>query len=193
MEVKLSQYSYGRQVVIVSENLRCRCQPDGISCVVGSMKQIFMSVRFVFLVFVLIALAGCATNSSSGSSFPRYETRTAYDVKYGEVIATRPIEIEGGVSYIGVWGGSAVGRAIGRSLDNGNTGRIAGSLGGVAGAVAGEAIEKKLTAEDGLEITVRLDNGHTIAASQELDVLFVPGDRVRVLFGLRGSTRITIP
>lgn len=143
--------------------------------------------------FVLIVLGGCAISSSSGSSFPRYETRTAYDVKYGEVVATRPIEIEGDASYIGIWGGSAVGRAIGRSLNNGNTGRVAGAVGGVAGAVAGEAIEKKMTTEDGLEITVRLDNGHTIATAQELDVLFVPGDRVRVLFGSRGSARITIP
>ena len=66
-------------------------------------------------------------------------------------------------------------------------------MGGVAGAVAGEAIEKKITTEDGLEITVRLDSSDTIAVVQAQDVLFVPGDSVRVLFGPRGSTRVTRP
>lgn len=152
-----------------------------------------MNFRLTVLLCCFAALGACATPSSSGSSYPRYETRTAYDVEYGEVVATRLVEIEGDASYIGVWGGAAVGRAAGRSVADGNTGRVAGAVGGVAGAVAGEAIEKKITAEDGLEITVRLDNSDTIAVVQEQDVLFVPGDRVRVLFGPRGSTRITVP
>lgn len=152
-----------------------------------------MGARLIVLLCILISLGGCAMRSSSGSSYPRYDTRTAYDVEYGEVVAIRLVEIEGDVSYIGVWSGAVVGRAAGRSLDDGNTGRVAGALGSVAGAVAGEAIERKIKTEDGLEITVRLDNGDMIAAAQELDVLFAPGDRVRVLLGSRGSTRITIP
>ena len=148
----------------------------------------------IFIGLVALAMvSGCATRSSSGSSFPRYETRTAYDVEYGEVVATRPVEIEGDASYIGLWGGPEVGRALGGSISSGNTRRVSRAVGGVAGAVAGEAIEKKITAEDGLEITVRLDNNDTIAVVQAQDVLFVPGDRVRVLFGSHGSTRITVP
>ena len=77
--------------------------------------------------------------------------------------------------------------------DGGDTRDVAQAVGGIAGAVAGEAIEKKITAEDGLEITVRLDNSNTIAVVQAHDELFVSGDRVRVLFGPRGSTRVTVP
>ncbi len=152
-----------------------------------------MSLRLVPLVASLALLSGCANYSASGSSFPRYETRTAYDVEYGEVVATRIVEIEGDSSYIGVWGGAVVGRAVGSTVGDGNTQNVAEALGGVAGAVAGEAIEKKITAEDGLEITVRLDNSDTIAVVQARDVLFTPGERVRVLIGPRGSTRVTVP
>jgi outer membrane lipoprotein SlyB len=126
--------------------------------------------------------------------YPRQDTRTAYNVEYGEVVATRIVEIEGETSFVGLWGGAAVGRAAGGALsDNGDTRGVAQAVGGVAGAVAGEAIEKKITAEDGLEITVRLDNSNTIAVVQEQDVIFASGDRVRVLFGPRGATRVTLP
>ncbi|MCZ6586017.1 MAG: hypothetical protein O6930_08380 [Gammaproteobacteria bacterium] len=152
-----------------------------------------MSSRLVLVLCTLALSSGCATYSASGSSYPRYETRTAYDVEYGEVVATRIVEIEGDASFIGVWGGSEVGRAVGGTVGDGDTQRVARALGGVAGAVAGEAIEKKITAEDGLEITVRLDNSDTIAVVQAQDVLFAPGDRVRVLFGPRGSTHVTLP
>ena len=152
-----------------------------------------MSSRLVLVLCTLALSSGCATYSASGSSYPRYETRTAYDVEYGEVVATRIVEIEGDASFIGVWGGSEVGRAVGGTVGDGDTQRVARALGSVAGAVAGEAIEKKITAEDGLEITVRLDNSDTIAVVQAQDVLFAPGDRVRVLFGPRGSTHVTLP
>ena len=138
----------------------------------------------------LLAIAGCAL-SSSGKSYPRYETRTAYDVEYGEVVETRLVEIEGGASIIGVWGGAEVGRAIGSTVDHGDTRRVAQAVGGVAGAVAGEAIERKITEEEGLEITVRLDSSNTIAVVQAQDVQFSPGERVRVLFGPGGSARVS--
>ncbi len=152
-----------------------------------------MSFRLVLTLCALAMSSGCATYSASGSSYPRYETRTAYDVEYGEVVATRSVEIEGDASIIGVWGGSEVGRAVGSTVGDGDTRRVARAVGGVAGAVAGEAIEKKITAEDGLEITVRLDSSDTIAVVQAQDVLFAPGDRVRVVFGPRGSTHVTLP
>jgi outer membrane lipoprotein SlyB len=152
-----------------------------------------MSSRLALVLCTLALSSGCATYSASGSSYPRYETRTAYDVEYGEVVATRIVEIEGDASIIGVWGGSEVGRAVGGTVGDGDTQRVARALGSVAGAVAGEAIEKKITAEDGLEITVRLDNSDTIAVVQAQDVLFAPGDRVRVLFGPRGSAHVTLP
>jgi outer membrane lipoprotein SlyB len=70
---------------------------------------------------------------------------------------------------------------------------VARAVGGVAGAVAGQAIERKVTAEEGLEITVLLDSSETVAVVQARDVEFASGDRVRVLFGSDGSARVTLP
>jgi outer membrane lipoprotein SlyB len=65
------------------------------------------------------------------------------------------------------------------------------ALGGAAiGALAGHAAEGKLTKFNGVEITVKLDNGEVIAVVQEADVMFSVEDRVRVLTGRDGTTRV---
>jgi outer membrane lipoprotein SlyB len=46
-----------------------------------------------------------------------------------------------------------------------------------------------VTRQQGLQITVRLDSGRTIAVTQAADEAFRPGDRVRVLSG-GGVTRV---
>ena len=49
--------------------------------------------RLVVVLMIATAVSGCA-HSSSGQSYPRNQTRTAYDVEYGEVVATQVVEIE---------------------------------------------------------------------------------------------------
>ena len=44
--------------------------------------------------------------------------------------------------------------------------------------------------QPGLEITVQLDNGRMLAVTQAADEPFYPGDRVRVLTGYDGTTRV---
>ncbi len=134
-------------------------------------------------------VSGCAY-SSSGQSYPRDQTRTAYKVEYGEIVSTRTVEIEGHASLIGSLGGAGVGHAIGSTVDDWDLRWVAGAVGGIVGAVAGQAIERKITEEEGLEITVRLDSSYTIAVVQAHDLLFTPGERVTVLFGPDGSTRV---
>jgi outer membrane lipoprotein SlyB len=63
-------------------------------------------------------------------------------------------------------------------------------LGAVAGGVAGHALEERLTKNDGLEITVKLDSGQLLAITQEADEQFHPGERVRILSG-QGATRVS--
>jgi outer membrane lipoprotein SlyB len=47
-----------------------------------------------------------------------------------------------------------------------------------------------VTKKQGLEITVKLDNGELRAITQEADETFRPGERVRLLSG-GGVTRVT--
>ena len=143
-----------------------------------------MTAGSLLLIPAIAAIASACAYSASGQSYPRHETRVAYDVEYGEVVSARAAEIEGDASLIGVWGGAEVGRAVGNTS-------VTRAVGTVAGAVAGHAIERKITAEEGLEIVVRLDRDDTIAVVQAADVEFVPGERVRVLFGPFGEARVT--
>ena len=137
------------------------------------------------------SVVGCAGYAASGQSYPQQATRTVYQVEYGNVIDARTVEIEGSPSIIGLWGGASVGRAIGGGGgDEGATQAVLEALGTVAGAVAGRAIEKNVTSEEGLEITVELDSSDIIAVVQSRDEEFAPGDRVRVLYGPYGSARV---
>jgi len=45
--------------------------------------------------------------------------------------------------------------------------------------------------QTGLELFVRLDNGADVTVVQAADVAFRPGDRVRVMQGHDGATRVT--
>jgi outer membrane lipoprotein SlyB len=56
--------------------------------------------------------------------------------------------------------------------------------------MAGSAIEEGVTRQRGLEITVLLDNGRTMAVTQAADASFVAGDRVRVLTDRYGTARV---
>ncbi len=152
-----------------------------------------MRTRSLILLGTVILITGCARHSASSQVYPRYEARTAYDVEYGEVVEVREVEIEGYSSFIGVWGGAIVGDAVGGAVNTSSrsTRRVARAVGGVAGAVIGEAVERKATAEMGLEITVDLDSGGTIAVVQAADIPFAPGDYARILFGPEGSARVT--
>ena len=48
-----------------------------------------------------------------------------------------------------------------------------------------------MTAQPGLEITVRLDSGRVIAVTQGMDERFYQGDRVRVLTAPDGTVRVS--
>jgi outer membrane lipoprotein SlyB len=148
------------------------------------VEEHLMTAGSLLLIPAIAVMASACAYSASGQSYPRHETRVAYDVEYGEVVSARAVEIEGDASLIGVLGGAEVGRAVGDTS-------ITRAVGSVAGAVAGHAIERKITAEEGLEIIVRLDRDDTIAVVQAADVEFAPGERVRVLFGHFGEARVT--
>ena len=101
-----------------------------------------------------------------------------------------PVVIDGKATRLGLVGGAAIGHALGHEIGDGGGRRVAKAVGTVAGAVAGQAIEKKITQQDGLEITIEMDNGKVIAIVQAATVEFFEGERVRVLTGRRDRARV---
>lgn len=153
-----------------------------------------LSKRYVGITLVLLAavlvLSGCPA-SMSGAAYERGQARTTQDVQFGTVQMVREVLIEGTGSGVGALTGAAVGGVAGSGIGGGR-GRALATIGGaVAGGMAGAAAEEGLTRQVGLEITVQLDSGRTIAVTQAADQMFSRGDRVRVLTGRDGTTRVS--
>jgi len=127
-----------------------------------------------------LSLAGCAA-SDSGSVFSHNESRREMTVRLGVVESVRNVNLEGSDSGAGTLAGAAIGGLAGSNVGGGKGSSVGAILGAVAGGVAGHAIEGGVTKKQGLEITVKLDNGGMVAIVQENDEAFRAGERVRLL------------
>lgn len=141
------------------------------------------------VLWLAVAAAGC-TLPSRGDVYSRDEARTAWNVRYGKVVDVDEVTIEGRRSQLGRVGGGLVGYEAGRTVGAGTGARVAGAVGAVAGAVAGEAIEEGMTRQKGLQITVELDGGSTIAVVQAADQRFSVGEKVKVYSRRDGAARV---
>ena len=144
-----------------------------------------------FLAVLLVAsLAGCAP-TRSGDVYRRGETLRAQSVEMGVVDGIRWVQIEGGQSGVGTIGGAALGGIAGSTIGGGSRANAAGAVAGaIVGGVLGTAIERDAARTQGMEVTVKLDSGRTIAVVQDGGELLRPGDRVRVLSDGR-TTRVS--
>jgi outer membrane lipoprotein SlyB len=143
----------------------------------------------ILMTAIAAALGGCATRES-GSVYGKHETGREQTVRFGTVDAVREVTIAGSQSGVGAVGGGVTGGIAGSTVGHGRGSSAAAVIGAVAGGVAGAAIEESATRKNGLEITVKLDNGDLRAIVQENDTAFKPGDRVRLLTA-GGITRVT--
>lgn len=140
-------------------------------------------------VVALGLLAGCTSNLGGGA-YERAEARGAMAVRFGEVTTVRPVLLEGTQSGVGTMSGAAVGGIAGSGVGGGKGSAVAAVIGAVAGGIAGAAIEKNTTQRQGIEVTVKMDNGQYLAVVQEDNgENFRTGERVRILDG-QGNTRV---
>lgn len=147
-------------------------------------------MKYLWLLFVPVALTGCASGLGS-DDYERAEARRVYEVKMGVVENVRSVKLEGTASGVGTAAGGIVGGVAGSSVGQGKGSAVAAVLGAVAGGIAGAAAEEGITRKPGVEITVRLDSGRTIAVVQEdTGEKFARGDRVRILEN-GGQARVT--
>lgn len=143
----------------------------------------------LILLVSAIGVGGCSPRSTSGKVYSRDQAQTTYRAFSGTVLEVQPVTIEGDQSGAGALAGGAMGGALGSAVGGGAGKTIAVVGGAIAGALAGSATEKKVTTDAGLEILVELDV-EVLSVVQEADQAFAPGDRVRVLKGSDGSTRV---
>lgn len=137
----------------------------------------------------LAVLAGCAS-SNRGDVYSRGEARREQTVRLATVESVRPVTIEGTRTPIGSVAGGAIGGIAGSGVGHGRSSSAGAVLGAVGGGIAGAAIEEGVTRKQGVEITVRLQNGELRAVVQEETDKFVPGQNVR-LISSGGVTRVS--
>ena len=136
-----------------------------------------------------VVIGGCAS-SKSGDTYTRDEARRVQNVRVGVVEGSRPVRIEGTGTGIGAGAGAVVGGIAGSSVGQGKGSAVGSVLGAVAGGVVGAAAEEGFTRENGVEVTIRLENGRLISVVQSGKEQFQPGDKVRILEG-GSETRVT--
>lgn len=138
----------------------------------------------------VVLISGCANPSASANVYTYSQTQRDQIVRNGTVINVRPITIQKDqTSGAGALAGGAVGGVAGSAV-GGGTGRTLAIIGGaIVGALAGNVVEERVGKKDGLEITVRLDNGETRVIAQEADLPIRLNQRVQVVSGA-GPTRV---
>ncbi|AEB57528.1 17 kDa surface antigen [Ectopseudomonas mendocina] len=139
----------------------------------------------------LLALGGCQS-SLTGDTYSRDEARAVQTVRMGTIESLRPVKIEGTKTPIGAGAGAVVGGIGGSGLGGGRGSAVMAVVGAVAGGLLGAAAEEGLTRTQGVEITVREDDGTMRAYVQEVEPnqVFRVGERVRIMT-VNGTSRVT--
>lgn len=154
------------------------------------MSSLTTTSLVVMIAGTALVMSGCANPNASASTYTYGQAQTEQVVREGTVKAVRPIVIQQERSSgAGLIAGGALGGVAGSAVGDG-TGRTLAIVGGaLLGALAGEKIEEAATKTNGIEITVRLDNGETRVIAQAADVALTVGQRVQVISGA-GPTRV---
>lgn len=142
-------------------------------------QGVIQMCRAAAVAFLALGLVACQT-STGPSTFNRSEVGTARTVERGTIRALRDVEIQNNARTVPTATGAVLGGIAGSTLGGG---RRANAAGAVAGAAAGGAIGSAVSRSShaGVEITVELESGSTIAVTQDgTSNEFRVGDRVQV-------------
>lgn len=151
-----------------------------------------MNKRIITVSLILSTLLlGACQSTLTGTSYSRDEVRQAQAVRFGTVVDVQMVQIEGTKSPVGTVAGGAIGGIAGSSVGGGKGSDVAAIVGAVAGGYLGSKAEESMTRAQGVQLTLRLDDGSFLSVVQELDpgVHFAPGDSVKLLSS-GGTTRV---
>ncbi len=136
--------------------------------------------KALIVCLAVFALSGCANRSVNDVSVG--DSGQAYKVKFGTVIAQKPVNVRSDGSAA-AGGGALAGGLAGAALGRSDGAALAGLLiGGIAGAVAHHAAESN----NAIQYTIAFADGTTQVINQIQsgeDPVFNPGHPVMVQFG----------
>lgn len=149
-----------------------------------------MKTQHILPLAAALILGGCASEKG-GDVYTRDQVQQVQHFKIGTVESVHKVRIEGTKSQVGTTAGTIVGGIAGSGASGGKTGQVAAVLGAVVGGIAGAAAEEGYTREDGLEYSLKLEDGSYISVVQAVskDEEIKAGDKVRIIES-DGVTRV---
>jgi outer membrane lipoprotein SlyB len=148
------------------------------------MRKAFLAIVSVMAAVATLGLTACGP-SNTNTTYTAGSIGVAAQVRYGTILAMRPVQIAGSQSGVGGLAGTVAGGALGSTIGGDWRARTVAAVGGaVVGGLAGSAVEKGATQGQAVEFTIRPDGGgadFTVVQSNEL--AFQPGERVTASFG----------
>lgn len=145
--------------------------------------------RLIILAFSIGLLAACSTPTSS--RYNAADVGRTIETSPGSVVSSRIVRISGEDSNIGPIAGGALGGAgAGWGLQSG----WAAIIGAVVGAGAGYLAQDAVSARDGIEYMVHMEDGRTVTLVQNRDSAETPlPDGTPVLVQLGGKYSRVVP
>lgn len=113
------------------------------------------------------------------------------NVEFATVLGVRNIIIEQDSTETGKTAGGIIGAVAGSEAGKGKGRIVGGVVGAVAGSAIGSVIDRNAQAQPGIELTLKMDSGRTVAIVQLAGEVFTPGEKVKVLTTSDGQARVT--
>lgn len=153
-----------------------------------------MKTKILALTVILstLGLAGCAANPY-GNAYNVNDARQMQEVCYGIVVRTQAVTLNGNGNGIGTLAGGAIGGILGSGVGGGTGSEIATIGGALLGGYLGNEAGEQVTKRNGVNLTIKLDSGHTVSIVQQVNpnVMFHTGERVQINISDDGTSRVT--
>ena len=145
------------------------------------MKSIHLAA---VLMLSLTALSGCTSPNPYGNAYGAGDVQTVQQVYYGTIVKTEPVNIDASTqtNAIGTIAGAAIGGVLGSGIGGGRGSTLAAIGGSLLGGYVGSEAAGNLGKRNGVNLTIRLDDGKVISIVQAADpnMVFQPGEAVQV-------------
>ena len=135
-------------------------------------------------------MAGCS-NTPSSNTYTTAQAGTLQEVQFGTVTSVRNIMIREDNAETGKLAGGVIGGTLGSDVGQGKGQIVGGVAGAVLGGTVGMLADSSLQSKPGVELTIRMQDGKTVALAQIADENFMVGDEVKVLTSKEGKARVT--
>jgi len=155
------------------------------------MKTIQITA-FLMVISFVTACAGPNPYGASSQQYTQSEANRALQVEHGVIVDLRAVTIDSEGNLVGKVAGGLIGGIAGSGVGGGSGSDIAAIAGAVIGGMIGNKAEEVINKDNGVQITVQLDNGRVEAVVQTVspNVLFSKGDYVKLISDTSGKMRV---